>query len=35
MTTIPKRALGEQIGQLLDRQEAALSEAIHAAFDLD
>jgi len=35
VTTIPKRALGEQIGILLDRQEAALSEAIHAAFDLD
>ena len=35
VTTIPKTALGEQIGTLLDRQEAALSEAIRAAFDLD
>src|SRR5215204_966549 len=35
VTTIPKSALGEQIGVLLDRQEPALSEAIRAAFDLD
>jgi mRNA interferase MazF len=35
ITTIPKAALGEQIGILFDRQEAALSEAIRAAFDLD
>ncbi len=35
LTTIPKTALGEQIGSLLDRQEIALSEAIRAAFDLD
>jgi mRNA interferase MazF len=35
VTTIPKAALGEQIGSLLDRQEPALSDAIHAAFDLD
>jgi mRNA interferase MazF len=35
ITTIPKSALGEQIGVLLDRQEQALSEAIQAAFDLD
>lgn len=35
LTTIPKAALGEQIGSLLDRQEGALSEAIRAAFDLD
>ncbi len=35
ITTIPKAALGDQIGSLLDRQEAALSEAIRAAFDLD
>jgi mRNA interferase MazF len=34
ITTIPKRALGEQIGSLLDRQEAALGEAVRAAFDL-
>ncbi|MCW3014169.1 MAG: Cell growth inhibitor/plasmid maintenance toxic component, PemK-like protein putative toxin of [Solirubrobacterales bacterium] len=35
ITTIPRRALGDQIGVLLDRQEAALSGAISAAFDLD
>jgi mRNA interferase MazF len=35
VTTIPASALGEQIGLLLDRQEAALSAAIRAAFDLD
>ncbi len=35
ITTIPVGALGEQIGGLLDRQEQALSDAIHAAFDLD
>jgi mRNA interferase MazF len=35
ITTIPKTALGEQIGILLDRQEPALGEAIRAAFDLD
>jgi mRNA interferase MazF len=35
ITTIPKSALGEQVGMLLDRQEQALSEAIRAAFDLD
>jgi mRNA interferase MazF len=35
VTTIPKAALGEQIGTLLDRQEGALSDAIRAAFDLD
>ncbi len=35
ITTIPKAALGEQIGILIDRQEPALSEAIRAAFDLD
>jgi mRNA interferase MazF len=35
ITTIPKAALGEQIGILLDRQEAALAEAVRAAFDLD
>ncbi len=34
ITTIPKPALGAQIGMLLDRQEGALSEAIRAAFDL-
>lgn len=35
ITTIPKDALGDQIGRLLDRQETTLSEAIRAAFDLD
>lgn len=35
ITTIPKSALGEQIGVLLDGQEQALSDAIQAAFDLD
>jgi mRNA interferase MazF len=35
ITTVPKTALGDQIGVLLDRQERALSEAIRAAFDLD
>jgi mRNA interferase MazF len=35
ITTIPRSALGEQIGVLLDRQEAKLSTAIRAAFDLD
>lgn len=35
ITTIPAEALGRQIGVLLDGQEAALSEAIAAAFDLD
>lgn len=35
ITTIPVGALGEQIGLLLEDQEAHLTEAIHAAFDLD
>jgi mRNA interferase MazF len=35
VTTIPARALGTQIGLLLDDQEPALTEAIRAAFDLD
>ena len=35
IATIPVDALGEQIGRLLDHQEPLLSEAIHAAFDLD
>ncbi len=35
VTTIPVAALGEQIGRLLDEQEADLTAAIHAAFDLD
>ena len=35
VTTIPKETLGSRIGLLLDDQEHALSDAIHAAFDLD
>jgi mRNA interferase MazF len=35
VTTIPKSVLGAQIGVLLDTQEAALGDAIRAAFDLD
>jgi mRNA interferase MazF len=34
VTTIPVAAVGHQIGHLLDEQEAGLTEAIHAAFDL-
>jgi mRNA interferase MazF len=35
IVTVPKSALGPQIGYLLPRQEARLTVAIHAAFDLD
>lgn len=35
ITTIPAANLGRQIGRLLDEQEIALTDAIHAAFDLD
>jgi mRNA interferase MazF len=35
VTTIPKDAIGPRIGLLLDEQERELSQAIHAAFDLD
>jgi mRNA interferase MazF len=35
VTTIPVAALGEQIGRLLDEQEADLTTAIDAAFDLE
>jgi mRNA interferase MazF len=35
LTTIPTGALGRQIGLLLDHQERELTDAIHAAFDLD
>jgi mRNA interferase MazF len=35
IVTVPKVALGQQIGHLLPAQEAALSTAIRAAFDLD
>jgi mRNA interferase MazF len=33
--TIPAADLGRQVGRLLPEQELALTEAIHAAFDLD
>ena len=33
--TIPKAALGRQLGQLIPDQEAKLSVAIRVAFDLD
>lgn len=33
--TIPVANLGRQIGRLLPEQEAVLTEAIHAAFDLE
>jgi mRNA interferase MazF len=35
IVTVPKSALGRQVGHLLPAQEAALTAAIHAAFDLD
>jgi mRNA interferase MazF len=35
IVTVPKSALGPQIGYLLPAQESALTAAIHAAFDLD
>jgi mRNA interferase MazF len=35
IVTIPKTALGERIGYLLPSQEAALTAAIHVAFDLE
>ena len=35
IVTVPVSVLGRQIGQLLPAQEAALTAAIHAAFDLD
>jgi mRNA interferase MazF len=35
VTTIPKDALGPQIGLLLDGQEPGLASAIQTAFDLD
>lgn len=34
VVTVPATALGEQIGVLLETQEAALAAAIRAAFDL-
>lgn len=35
IVTVPASALGRQIGVLLSAQEDALTQAIHAAFDLD
>jgi len=35
IVTVPVSALGRQLGFLLTGQEAALAEAIRAAFDLD
>ena len=35
IVTVPKTALGRQLGHLLPAQETALTAAIHAAFDLD
>jgi mRNA interferase MazF len=35
IVTVPQSALGPQIGYLLPAQEAALTTAVHAAFDLD
>jgi mRNA interferase MazF len=35
IVTVPAAALGRLIGHLLPTQEAALTAAIHAAFDLD
>jgi mRNA interferase MazF len=35
IVTVPRSALGRQIGQLHPAQEAPLAAAIHAAFDLD
>jgi mRNA-degrading endonuclease toxin of MazEF toxin-antitoxin module len=35
IVTVPQSVLGRQIGYLLPAQETALTEAIHAAFDLD
>jgi mRNA interferase MazF len=35
VTTVPREALGRQVGALLEHQEVVLSAAIQAAFDLD
>lgn len=35
IVTVPANTLGRQIGVLLPAQEEALTDAIHAAFDLD
>jgi mRNA interferase MazF len=35
IVTVPSSALGRRIGALLPAQEGGLTDAIHAAFDLD
>jgi mRNA interferase MazF len=35
IVTVPVTLLGPQVGFFLDEQETALTQAIHAAFDLD
>ena len=35
IVTVPRSALGRQLGYLLPAQESVLTRAIHAAFDLD
>ena len=35
VVTVPKAALGRQIGRLLPEQEVLLTAALHAAFDLE
>ena len=35
VVTVPRSALGATIGYLMPSQEAELTEAMHAAFDLD
>ena len=35
VVTVPKSALGRQIGRLRPEQEVSLSAALHAAFDLE
>jgi mRNA-degrading endonuclease toxin of MazEF toxin-antitoxin module len=35
VTTIPTTVFGPQVGRLLDDQDTTLTEAIHAAFDLE
>jgi mRNA interferase MazF len=35
IVTVPKNTLGPLVGHLLPAQEAALTAAIHAAFDLE
>jgi mRNA interferase MazF len=35
VVTVPKTALGRQIGRLLPQQEVLLTAALHAAFDLE